>query len=325
MQRRRIRVSMTALFIIGLLSSAYAADDAMVQWRRPTISKPIPESLRYRIQSSEIINQEEQNKPDGAVLNLLAKNESSNPQISPVQVKGTRFLVKKPDGSLATNEELKGAILVAYGKNGIREAYRIDNIETYSSPETGDINLYTFSTINPQTGQRVNPCEQDARGVRKGFPLSGYWDRQGNHIRSKDRYSITCTNSAIGKCVLMGYLPWRKTNTGESLWNYHQACVRLLRADYCGNGKPHTRDGTRIELWDEVNLQDDTSEPGMSFEAAWNEKGAVCVSKTRIPDDFPLEDIIEECPEKLKDHTGSRQCPESFDNPLVLILNRSAD
>jgi hypothetical protein len=81
----------------------------------------------------------------------------------------------------------------------------------------------------------------------------------------------------------------------------------------------------KIELWDKESLQDDTSEPGMSFEAAWNEKGAVCIKKTRIPKDFPLEDIIKECPEKLKDHTGSQQCSESFDNPLVLILNRSAD
>ena len=48
-----------------------------------------------------------------------------------------------------------------------------------------------------------------------------------------------------------------------------------MRADYCGNGKPHTRDGTRIELWDREGIQVDTSEPGLTFEAAWNEDGAV--------------------------------------------------
>ena len=69
----------------------------------------------------------------------------------------------------------------------------------------------------------------------------------------------------------MGYRPWGKAQKGESLWDYHQACVRMLRADYCGNGKPHTRDGTRIELWDRLDIQVDTHEQGLSFEGAQTE------------------------------------------------------
>jgi hypothetical protein len=240
-------------------------------------------------------------------------------------VERTRFLVKKSDGSVATNKELLGAILVAHDEHGIREAYRIDHIKTYSSPETGDIFLYTFSTKDPQTGQWVTVCEPDANGRKIGFPLSGYWDDQGKHIRSEDHYSITCTSGTMGKCVLMGYLPWGKTKSGESLWDYHQACVRLLRADYCGSGNPHTRTGTKVELWDREGIQVDTSTPGLTFEAAWDEDGAVCVKKVRIPEDYTIEGIVQECPEKLQNAAGDKHCPESFGNPRILILNRSAD
>jgi hypothetical protein len=46
------------------------------------------------------------------------------------------------------------------------------------------------------------------------------------------------------------------------------ACFRMMPADYCGNGNPHTRDGTLIEIWDREGIQVDTSVPDLSSEAA---------------------------------------------------------
>ena len=30
----------------------------------------------------------------------------------------------------------------------------------------------------------------------------------------------------------------------------HEACVRMVRADYCGDGRSHTVDGMAIDVWD---------------------------------------------------------------------------
>jgi len=67
-----------------------------------------------------------------------------------------------------------------------------------------------------------------------------------------------------------GYKPWKVVN-GQSLWAYHQACTRMMRADYCGDGRPHTREGTPIYIDDRLihNPQEKDQEPPdprMTFE-----------------------------------------------------------
>ena len=64
----------------------------------------------------------------------------------------------------------------------------------------------------------------------------------------------------------------------------HAACVRMVRADYCGDGTPHTRNGTKINFWDNSGVLADDPWPGMRFEAAWSPQGAVCVARTRLPE-----------------------------------------
>lgn len=253
----------------------------------------------------------------------LSGTDGQTTRIHGVQIDGTRIKVVKQDGTFLSDGDLTGAILVAADERGITERFRIDSMEKYSSDQTGEIYLYTFSVLEESTGEWKNFCKPDREGRQRGFPLSGYWDSQGNHIPSETEYSIICTSGTIGKCVLFGYLPWKRDREGRSLWEYHQTCSRLFRADYCGNGRPHTRDGTLIEVYDRLGVQVDTSLPGLSFEAAWNEHGAVCLRKTRIPEIAILEDIEKECPEKLGGKTGEENCKESFDDPSVLILNRS--
>jgi len=51
----------------------------------------------------------------------------------------------------------------------------------------------------------------------------------------------------IAKCYRWGYRPW-VTGYGD-LATMHWTCTRLARADYCGDGVPHTRNGTTINVW----------------------------------------------------------------------------
>ncbi len=124
---------------------------------------------------------------------------------------------------------------------------------------------------------------------------------------------------------MLGYHPWepQKTKNAHSLWDYHQTCTRLLRADYCGSGVAHTLDGTLVELYDNDGIQKDSADKTLSFEAAWGTEGATCLKRTRISKVVNLENLIKECPKKWKKEELGDGCQESFKNKKTLILNRS--
>jgi hypothetical protein len=56
----------------------------------------------------------------------------------------------------------------------------------------------------------------------------------------------------------------------------------MARADYCGDGQPHTIDGTEVG----VSTPRDPMKPsdcsdGRCFEASWSRTGAVCIARPR--------------------------------------------
>jgi hypothetical protein len=108
-----------------------------------------------------------------------------------------------------------------------------------------------------------------------GMFVPGRWDDSGAHSIDGDEITYACMDGVIAKCVSWGYAPW---DVGAEL---HQTCTRLARADYCGDGQPWTMNGTFIDVYDVLGVQDPVHDPEFSFEAAWGEDGAICVNATR--------------------------------------------
>src|SRR5215472_4277979 len=168
---------------------------------------------------------------------------------------------------------------------------------------------------------------------------SGYQPRSGGGVAAK--------------CIDWGYPPWPfkaspkplpwvgTTLTGKPLplkdanaYDIHQACLYMATADYCGNGNPHTVDGTWIEQFNDVTIKKVVTIPAqhlppivpathftakLSFEAAWRPPvfsgderkriltrpgGALCVTKARWAA-LPL-DLGTSCP-SLEVHTAERK------------------
>jgi len=140
-------------------------------------------------------------------------------------------------------------------------------------------------------------CTPDAENVAKAIPLTGSWDETGAHTESSDMITYGCTSGVLAKCVRFGYKPWKNVK-GKSLRDYHQACTRMTRADYCGNGKGHTREGTPIDIYDEIGIQKKTPNSGMVFEAAWSPDGATFINRPRWFE--TVSEIRQECHNKLK-------------------------
>jgi hypothetical protein len=124
----------------------------------------------------------------------------------------------------------------------------------------------------------------------------------------------------------MGYRPWATGPQGEALAPYHATCTKMLRADYCGDDQATTLTGMLVDIYDRIgiNAPEGDTVPGVRFEAAWNEQGAICVAHTRVPQKMTLDHLAETCP-RLRDRLGavcSAETAAQFDTPLLFIGSR---
>lgn len=235
-----------------------------------------------------------------------------------VEVKGTAFRVTLSDGRTIAQNQLPGTILALGDGTGRQRRIRIDGVERDRQDAAGEVVLYTLSEQDRESGEWRNLCRPDPDGRRLGFPLVGAFTSGGRYEAVPGRILLTCTGGAEGKCVRLGYKPWGLGPNNVSLAPYFQACVRLIRADYCGDGSGHTRDGTSIDIFDAIGIQRDETTPGMTFEAAWREDGAVCVRHTRLPDVLDSAALAANCPRL--EHSLGEACDEGAP---ALLFNRS--
>ena len=217
-----------------------------------------------------------------------SRNNSKQDQASPAT--GTKTTILK-------GKDLKGAQITAFNEQGRKLKFQIKDVELDPKDPEKETYLYTVFYQDTPNSQWKNLCEPDAENVAKAISLSGSWDDTGAHIDSNELFTFACTNGALAKCDRLGYKPWKKVK-GKSLRDYHQACTRMIRADYCGNSNSHTREGTEIDVYDVLGIQKPTPNDGMVFEAAWGPDGATCINRPRWYE--TLSDIRKECPEKFK-------------------------
>jgi hypothetical protein len=183
--------------------------------------------------------------------------------------------------------------------------YRITAIapesSQYDPTRTGGTFLYTLEQWVADTGTWRLACPADIDGRSVAIPLAATWDEQGDRIGPGPRFTFGCTTGVIAKCYRWGYRPW-VTGYGD-LTAMHWTCTRLARADYCGTGESHTRNGTLINVWDRLPPPGPIQQPavapgGMSFEAGWNTGGAVCLNHTRWIRNHRHE-VALPCPDRL--------------------------
>ena len=194
-----------------------------------------------------------------AALVALAMPAFAGPPaaVQSVTVVGTAFRITLSDGAVLAQESLPGTVLAFGDGSGRQRRLRIDAAERDLRDPEGEVMLYTLSEPDPESGEWRNACQADPDGRRLGFPLAGSFTGDGRYVAAADRLLITCTAGAEGKCVRFGYKPWRQAADGSSLMPYYQTCVRMVRADYCGDGVGHTRDGTPINPFDHIGVRPD--------------------------------------------------------------------
>jgi hypothetical protein len=206
---------------------------------------------------------------------------------------------------------------------GVR--FRLDGPFSLTSAQGLPLGIDSYH-VYVEDGGVLEAMFPDANGASVAtIPLLGEWNTdeaalgtpQGGAWRDDGRITLAARGFALAKCVEMGYRPW-----GPRPPDLHRACVRMLRADYCGDGRSWTEDGTLVNIYDASGVQ--TSEraapyPGdrrwrWAFEAEWTEAGAVCVDGFRVQHlagDIP-RCITGRVLDVLSTRTCGRVTPRSF-------------
>lgn len=237
-----------------------------------------------------------------------------------VEADASEFKVILTDGRMLRSRDLVGArLVIAMGGQAIR--MRLDAVEQDPDARNGTVWLHTFSA-EMADGSWQNVCDPGPDGRRQGFPIAGRPRADGVLEPAEPGvFELACTSGALGKCVRFGYPSWGAAD-GQSLREIYNACIRMVRADYCGNGTPTTKDGQRIDIYDDHQIQRHENEAAMDFEAGWTAEGAVCVRHVRVRENTSLDQLVAACP-RLSGKVGAACTEETARRLGARLFNRS--
>ncbi|ATB40888.1 hypothetical protein CYFUS_006350 [Cystobacter fuscus] len=246
--------------------------------------------------------------------------------LSGLRLKGGRLVAP------SASQELVGAVLQGAASDGTPVEVAVCGAEVLAKDSS--LVWYRIQVWNGVSASWEDPCVATGRVPSpRALAVPGVWDESGARSDKGGKFTFACENGAIAKCVNWGYRPWAKKG-GGSLAELHQACTRMARADYCGDGRSHTREDNLIDVYDGLSVLTRTTESSeawdvkrASFEAAWSAEGATCLSRTR--DGQEVETLMAQCPGRFemaqKDLGEGDQCTvvRKGGAKAVLLRNRS--
>jgi len=199
--------------------------------------------------------------------------------------------------------------------------YRLYIDEAEKDPDHGGhhLHLYHYSISaevkgeNGWTGVTSPLCYDGAGNPTEALLIPGSW-HQGTGTRTEDSLNtvtVACRHAALAKCVEWGYPPGEEPEL-------HQACVRLVRADYEGIGDAHTANGTTIYISDDEDINTEDDDPDLVKEAEWGPDGAVCLNRSA----FRRSDLTG-CSDPSDPSTCFPGIPECSGSPTDLSIKTS--
>ncbi len=217
------------------------------------------------------------------------------------------------DGRVLRGADVEGATLLIRQGEGVR-SIRVDRADRVAGHAgVAPLWLYRLSVEESSPSGRRSLCRPDILGRQAALAVA----------EADGAIRFTCTSGAEAKCALLGYVPWDEAGP-YPMRALHRACVHLMRADYGGDGRPATRDGALVHVFDRFGIRPLRKDTGMLFEAAWSQEGAVCVARVRNPALTDLRALAKRYP-RLAGQVGPRSCREAAmrRRPDAILFNLS--
>ena len=213
--------------------------------------------------------------------------------VDQVSIDGTELLGRLADGKHIRGKAFEGTRFPAVLEDGTTIPVTLDAVERSNAQADRDVwrvHVSYDTQIGPQP-----LCGLDADGAPvAAIPLAGRPDTNlgtpggGGWVHDASTVTFACEGHVLAKCVELGYKPWRQGKVCQpkggcqtvSLAAHHEACTRMLRADFCGDGASHTVDGVTIGMSDAFGIRVDAT--AWPFEAEWTAAGARCAARPRV-------------------------------------------
>lgn len=186
------------------------------------------------------------------------------------QISGTPIAAEEFIGSIWVVELTEGPNTGEIAEIVLADVTRADN----------ELNrrLYRFGDVTFNDG--LPTCEADENGM---YDAALYGDITVDESKAvvSDRPNtiyIGCLSGAMGKASYRwGYWPFE---LGAEKFT---AVIRMLRADFCGNGESWTSPGQLLQVVDHFGVSSSFVDSSLDNEAVWSTEGAVCIGEyTRL-------------------------------------------
>lgn len=260
----------------------------------------------------------------GVMIAIAGRGAAEPVEGSSVALEGDHLVATLTDGTIVSGDRLVG-LEVPLGGEADGWTIRIDGVAPDDFARRPGTLLYDISVRETPEDAWQKFCEADPYGQTTALAVPGRFDPGPDSEfipGAPGTFTLACTAGARGKCIRYGYPPWLKMPNGTDLAPYHAACVRMMRADYCGDGTPHTVPGLQVQMIDTAGVNTGRGVLYGEFEAVWGTEGALCIAKARHPR-FPLQDVLAACP-RLQANTGDSCTPAALETlPGALLANRS--
>jgi hypothetical protein len=265
--------------------------------------------------------------------------DSAASPVASIAVEGTVLKITLADGRVLASRDLIGASLVVDQGDRLRRV-RLDGIERDPNDKRRDVApadviwLHSFAIEGPD-GAWGPLCEDGPDGRRQAISVAGRFSYADGRFGAggSGSFELACTAGAMGKCVRFGYHPWQTRDLPQPVLHHDgepapshldlfNACIRMVRADYGGDGAGTTRNGMLIDLYDDYGIQLPDLDHRMTFEAGWTQDGAVCVNHPRVKENISLGEIAARR-RWLAGRTGASCTEEAARSFGALLFNRS--
>jgi hypothetical protein len=198
-----------------------------------------------------------------------------------------------------SGQALVGARLVLADKDGESRSIRIAQVGQMTFPvgEPDPIETYVFEYPTIATGGWRNLCAQrdlsavvdpglDAMGMQPEDSILFEGDRIDLDSKTVavdpdlDWFNIGCAGHVLSKLHLTrNTIASTSAVPGALSFSGRQATLKLVTADYCGDGTAFTVTGQRL-VWQGGQVE--YNEPPTTIEAHWGEHGALCLDTPRM-------------------------------------------
>ena len=195
---------------------------------------------------------------------------------------GSEWRAKTDAGDMWSGMQLdNGHLVFEVRENGV-VSERAVKIRGVAQPAPGS-DVWSYDLDVKVNGVWQPLCLDNVGDPTDAILMKNAWEPSGERLASPPAGVMTfaCRGAALAKCVEFGYRPWASAG-GVSLADAHQACTRMLRADYCGDGVAHTTNGTPVHVLDQLGIQDVDPNSQYVVEAEWGPNGAVCLNASNL-------------------------------------------